>query len=345
MRLYKGSLAQNKKGYVACFVTAWIIILHFFAPASMFQAPINVVSESSGKAQCCVVVKNGRYLMNSGGFHIGHWGFVLPDIFAALNRMPRRPKACAVILTDNVATRLRLKRIMKAAEGSSYMRASLTMLQDMSGTLFKLSDRNTRCSALALINADALKVPTIWPNFTAFRASEDAARDVLQCNETSRDDVLIYNRRGTREIVNYEEVIEYIEKLGLKAKVLYSNQLSPDEQICEMTNERRVLITPHGGQQGSLFFKRAGVAVVIASPEAHLFEYYRFLALKSDPWYHIRGNRSWSCPGGFCSESEEAWGNDSSCGLKCERRARADSITLSLSALHDVFVGMGIVDM
>lgn len=78
------------------------------------------------------------------------------------------------------------------------------------------------------------------------------------------------------------------------------------------------------------------------SPEAHLLEYYRFVAHVNDPWYHIRGNRSWSCVGKLCAESDEAWGNDNPCGLKCERRARGDSIILSLSALHDVLVGLGL---
>ena len=40
------------------------------------------------------------------------------------------------------------------------------------------------------------------------------------------------------------------------------------------------MITPHGGQQGSLFLKRSGVTVVVVSPEALFIEYYQFLAHK-----------------------------------------------------------------
>lgn len=134
-----------------------------------------------------------------------------------------------------------------------------------------------------------------------------------------------------------------MESFGLKAKVLFPDQMSPEEQICEMARKRKALITPHGGQQGSLFFKRAGVAVVVVSPEAYLLEYYRFLAHENDPWYHIRGNRSWSCDGDFGTESARAWGNECSCGVLCERRARKDLITLSLPALHDVLVGLDLV--
>ena len=55
------------------------------------------------------------------------------------------------------------------------------------------------------------------------------------------------------------------------------------------------------------------------------------------------GNRSWSCVRKFCAESGGAWGNDGLCGIKCERRARGHSISLSLSALHEVLGEIGLV--
>lgn len=94
---------------------------------------------------------------------------------------------------------------------------------------------NTKCSSLTLIiAADALKVLTQWLDLTAFRASEDAARDVLKCKETSTADNLIYNRHGTREIVNCNDVVAYVEKFGLTTKILYPDELSLEGQICEM---------------------------------------------------------------------------------------------------------------
>lgn len=113
--------------------------------------------------------------------------------------MSHRPSTCAVVLTDDVATRHRLKQVEKVAKRSEYLTISFTMLQSMSGTLFRLSKLNARCNVLALIDADALKVPTNWSSLTAFRSSEDAAGFALKCNRTVGDDILIYNRLGTRK--------------------------------------------------------------------------------------------------------------------------------------------------
>ncbi|MDA9080149.1 glycosyltransferase 61 family protein [Candidatus Dependentiae bacterium] len=281
--------------------------------------------------------------MNSGGFQIGHWGFLLTDILAEMNGTRHFPKACELILTDSVATRHRLKQVKKVAKRSTYLHTSLALIENMTGTMFGISDQISRCKGPGFIIADALKIPTKWSKLGAYRAPEDAARDVLKCNGTASEDILIYNRQGSRTIVNHEEVAEYIKKLGLVVKVLFPEHLSPEEQICEMAKGRKLIITPHGGQQGSLIFKRTGVAVAIVSPEAHLLEYYRFFASENDPWYHIRGNRSWSCARNFCADSDGAWGNDGSCGIRCERRARGHSITLSLSALHRVLGEMGLI--
>ena len=331
----------------AAYFAAACLTLHFFASSSMFRTPINVYSRTAdGDNRCCVVVKNARYLMNSGGFQIGHWGFLLTDIFAGLNGIRHFPKACEFILTDSVATRHRLRKVKKVAKRSTYLHKSLAVIENMTGIVFEISDQIPKCSASAFIIADALKIPKQWLNLSAYRAPEDAARDVLKCNGTTNEDILIYNRLGSRTIVNHEEVVEYIKKLGLNVKVLYPEHLAPDEQICEFAKDRKLIITPHGGQQGSLFFKRTGVAVAVVSPEAHLLEYYRFFARENDPWYHIRGNCSWSCVRNFCADSDGAGGNDGLCGIKCERRARGHSISLmTLSALHEVLLETGLVSM
>lgn len=324
-----------------CFAAA-CLTLHLFASSSVFQAPLNVYSRAAdGDNRCCVVVKNARYLMNSGGFQIGHWGFLLADIFAGLNGTRHFPKACKLILTDSVATRHRLNQVKKVAKRSTYLHTSLAVIRNMTGIVFEISDQIPKCRASAFIIADALKIPTQWLNLSAYRAPEDAARDVLKCNGTASEDILIYNRQGSRTIVNHEEVVEYIKKLGLIVNVLFPEHLAPEEQICEMAKDRKLIITPHGGQQGSLFFKRTGVAVAVVSPEAHLLEYYRFFARENDPWYHIRGNRSWSCVRKFCADSDGAWGNVGLCGIECERRARGHTISLSSSALQEVLKGLG----
>ena len=120
----------------------------------------------------------------------------------------------------------------------------------------------------------------------------------------------------------------------MKAAVRFPDQLSPAEQICEMVKRRKMIITPHGGQQGSLIFKRSGVAVAVVSPEEALLECYRFFAREHDFWYHIRGNVSWACEGP-CSKSVNAWRSDG-CNHACAVKARHGTIDMSLSALEEV---------
>ena len=105
-------------------------------------------------------------LMNSGGFQIGHWGFLLADIFAGLNGIRQFPKACELFLTDSVATRHRLRQVKKDAKRSTYMHTSLAVIENMTGIVFELSDQIPKCRASAFIVADALKIPTQWSNLT-----------------------------------------------------------------------------------------------------------------------------------------------------------------------------------
>ena len=288
--------------------------------------------------ECCIVVNNARYLMNSGGFHIGHWGFVVVDIFRKLAAPQLRPDACHVILRDAVASRRRMRKLYDVARRSEYLRASSKMFKSMSGVLldFSTSRSGFSCSETRLIRTDAAIEPHEWVNFSSYKAPELAARDNFGCRDESTEDVLIYNRRGSRNIRNDVEVTEFLSKrYGLHAKVLFPDQLSPEEQICEMTKRRKIIITPHGGQQGSLIFKRAGVAVVVISPEEALLECYRFFSHEQDLWYHIRGNVSWACDG-HCSKSLGAWKNDADCNRACVVKGRDSTIDLSVSALQDV---------
>jgi len=106
------------------------------------------------------------------------------------------------------------------------------------------------------------------------------------------------------------------------------------EQICEVTKERKMIITPHGGHEGSLLFKREGVAVVVVSPKSALLECYRFFSKRSDPWYSIRGDHAWSCPD-ICSMSEDAV-YDPECDKFCIRRARREHADVSLAAVERI---------
>ena len=194
--------------------------------SSLIDTRIDVVGDgqSGTSLRCCVVVNNARYLMNSGGFHIGHWGFVVVDIFRKFAAPHPRPDACHVILRDAVASRRRMRKLYDVARRSEYLRASSKMFKSMSGVSldFSTSTPGFSCSETWLIRTDAAIGPHEWVNFSSYKASELAARDNFGCRDESTEDVLIYNRRGSRNIRNDVEVTEFLSKqYGLHAKVLF----------------------------------------------------------------------------------------------------------------------------
>ena len=260
---------------------------------------------------------------------------MVAGLFSKMNALRPPPNACRVILRDATASRRRMRKVKEAAKRSDYLRASMRMFESMTGVSLNLlsSSSTFSCSEAWLIRTDAGVAPDEWIDFSSYRFPELAANDSFGCSDETTDDILIYNRRGSRNIRNDVNITDFFRSYGLKAAVRFPDQLSPAEQICEMVKRRKMIITPHGGQQGSLIFKRSGVAVAV-SPEEALLECYRFFAREHDFWYHIRGNVSWACEGP-CSKSVNAWRSDG-CNHACAVKARHGTIDMSLSALEEV---------
>jgi len=297
----------------------------------------------------CFVVKNSRYLLNANGFQIGHWGSVLTSILGRLDEKVSSPHASLlqrvyVLFIDSKASGKKLRSVEASAARSEYMTSTLGVLNVLTGLDFELvrsgAEKNrlmtTTCFQENTVFVDAGSFPTDDGWIGRFASSVPRVlSEHFKCNQSATDDVLIYNRRGTRRIVNDVEVARALQEKGLTTKILTPNELSPMEQICEVTKNRKIIITPHGGHQGTFLFKRQGVAVVVVSPKSALLECYRFFAKRSDPWYSIRGERAWSCPN-VCSSSEDAF-FDPSCDGMCIRRARReDDIDVSLAALERI---------
>ena len=138
------------------------------------------------------------------------------------------------------------------------------------------------------------------------RLGTEAAK-LLRCEHWVADDVLIYNRVGTRQIVNVAALVEQLLGHGLATKVVTPNELAIEDQICEMTKKRKLIITPHGGQQGSLIFKHKDTGVVVISPEHALLECYRYVVEEEGAWIAVRGGRVWACASDVCSKQGNAW--------------------------------------
>tara|TARA_B110000459_G_scaffold90254_1_gene101028 strand:+ start:1441 stop:2241 length:801 start_codon:yes stop_codon:yes gene_type:complete len=247
-----------------------------------------------------------------------------------------------VLFTDSEASGKKLRSIEETAARSEYMIATLGVLKVLTGLDFELvrsgAEKNsltTTCYQENTLFVDAGSFPSDdgWIGRLASRVPKVMSEN-FKCNQSATDDVLIYNRQGARRIVNDGDVARVLQGKGLATKIITPNELSPVEQICEMTKNRKMIITPHGGHQGTFLFKREGVAVVVVSPNSALLECYRFFAKRSDPWYSIRGERAWSCPD-VCSSSEDAF-FDPSCDAMCVRIARREDIDVSLAAVERI---------
>lgn len=339
-----------------------IVYISWDRPPSLVADISQKIEISSGVQPAgCVVIQNARYLKNTGGFQVGHWGMTLAQIIGGLKKNGRLggdgepekeivDKVYHLILDDDIAKRNGAKRLLgieQAFKHSEFARTTLAVLKRLMGVRLELQERTTLNTGFSCaggtIRVDAGLEPQddTWITMSGPNPALDmaaAAVEALGCNQTSSDDILIYNRKPPRHIENEVPLAIFLQSLGYKTKIAYTSDFSPREQICEMTRERKLIITPHGAHQSPLLFKRDGVGVVVVSPRAALTECYRHVVKDSEPWFSVRGDVGWSCSEGrICSESPGAWKNRLSCGNKCTRNARrVRKVQVSLKAMREV---------
>jgi len=79
----------------------------------------------------------------------------------------------------------------------------LPILESMSGVPFELLSTSERCDANAVIfNADASSQSHCLLNWAGFRAPEEVSADVIECDKTSSDALVVHNREENRLIAN-----------------------------------------------------------------------------------------------------------------------------------------------
>ena len=292
----------------------------------------------------CIVTINARYLMNSGGFQVGHWGMVLAKIIGGVDHLRLHHLSVQVFFVDDEMNPFQFKKMESTLSTSVYMKTTMRIVAEMTNTSFGIvlgsPAGRKRCHRDRLLVVDAMHQPfdDSWYGLSASNGVDAVAITMRSCSQEPIDDVLIYNRKVSRRIVNDLTLANYLRSKGLSTRIVFPDHLTPAEQICEMTRRRKMIITPHGGQMGSLVFKRRGVTVVEVSPEKALLDgvgCYRYFGKVSDPWFAIRGARAWACDAGICAKSADAW-YDPDCDRKCEAAARANSINISTQAIAKV---------
>ena len=331
------------------------------ALSSLFRKVSDASALGSGQAypislqvasgEDCILIEDSRYLLNSGGFQIGHWGMAFAQIVGALEQLDghkspvqldEHQAPVRLIFHDETRSDRVRGHLSEVIRGSEYLNITLRVLGEAAGVSFvdfvadDFDDLKQTCDPTRLLRVTAAESvqDDSWFGQTAATLAENVVK-VFHCDTERTDDVLIYNRRGTRMITNVAALIDDLSKAGLVSKVLTPNELTPIEQLCEMTRERKFIMTPHGGHQGSLLFKRVGVAVVVLSPEKALLECYRYFARLSDQWFAVRGDKAWSCSSTVCSRDSDAW-YDPTCDKACVVQARGQLIEGSLTALAKV---------
>jgi len=253
---------RSKYGVVCalCALTV-LLVLHFvreyvlpneFLATSFTTCPHGVIRTSSGhifsdqpaphgesKTDLCFVVERSRFLLNSGGFHVGHWGFALTSILGELEKHFRKYNDCFeranVIFTDSKASHNKLTKIESSAAQSEYATSTLSVLSVLTGLQFEharygdeKNNLTTTCYQQNTMFVDAGRLPTDdgWIGRFASNASRMIS-EYFKCNQSATDDVLIYNRRGTRRIRNEADVVSTLHRKGLATKILTPNELSP----------------------------------------------------------------------------------------------------------------------
>ena len=198
----------------------------------------------------CFVVENSRYLLNSNGFQIGHWGSVLTKILGSLDKSVSSSshvllQRVYVLFTDSVASGKKLRSVEETAARSEYMISTFGVLKVLTGLDFELvrsgPEKNslmTTCYQDNTLVVDAGSFPTDdgWIGRLASRVPK-VMSERFKCNQSATDDVLIYNRQGSRRIVNDRDIARILQGKLLTTEIMSERGLETPEKDrhCHLT--------------------------------------------------------------------------------------------------------------
>ena len=198
----------------------------------------------------CFVVENSRYLLNSNGFQIGHWGSVLTKILGSLDKSVSSSshvllQRVYVLFTDSVASGKKLRSVEETAARSEYMISTFGVLKVLTGLDFKLvrsgpekNSLTTTCYQDNTLFVDAGSFPTDdgWIGRLASSVPK-VMSEHFKCNQSATDDVLIYNRQGSRRIMNDRDIARVLQGKGLTTEIMSERGLETPEKDrhCHLT--------------------------------------------------------------------------------------------------------------
>ena len=145
------SLCRGNTALVCIFHPLTVLLFLSVISGIVFRTSLNNFSQSIGQTSSrhvllngnaphllpattlCFVVENSRYLLNSNGFQIGHWGSVLTKILGSLDKSVSSSshvflQRVYVLFTDSVVSGKRLRSVEETAARSEYMISTLSLI-------------------------------------------------------------------------------------------------------------------------------------------------------------------------------------------------------------------------
>ena len=310
-------------------------------------------SDISLVSNACVVVEQARYLKNAGGAHVGHWVAVLTQLMPHFEAVARRSSIAKgsstkmhLFFTDQHRDAWQLQKIGSILRNHPYYQ--ITANAAMHGfnidvilrttVLDTLSRGNRKCRQS--IDAGRFPADDTWtPGLHRFVLG---AFESLGCsNNANVADVLIYNRKGTREITNTRDTADYLEHRNFSVLIQTADFLTPAQQVCLIGKPFRYIVTPHGGHMASLMFKNERTSVVEVMPRSGVLECYRYITRDYSLWFALQVVSFWRCAG-FCIDdarrntSFDAILRPNDGGAELEREIRSEVLTVDFTGMKSL---------
>lgn len=167
-------------------------------------------------------------------------------------------------------------------------------------------------SKLAQDLFDTLGIPVLCTNFEVYGDVVDVIHDwhyrlygveaellnrEFKNHDLDTPDRVFIARRGSRQLINNDEVIEFLEKKGFKT--YYFEDLTASEKW-SIARNAKVAVAVHGAGTGNFIFNRLGLApqaekgsglriIELFSPSFTIHTYRQFSAVLNGRWCGVRG--------------------------------------------------------
>jgi hypothetical protein len=254
------------------------------------------------------------------------------NIFARVPDIDPRCTSIRLHFVDDARTGSFLRQLSSEVFAHDYVKETVKIFKNVTDGVALLPVREKARSSHFANSEKADR--DVWENLnrTDFNG---IARSVLGCSRYARTgDILFYRRTTTRRLLNLDEIVDFFKNLSYDVQVLDAEKLSPEQQICALSERWKAIVSPHGAQQAPLLFKHSGTKVFEVTPTIY-FEGNRCFVRPKGGWFKIYGERAWECDD-ECSEAPIGRMYTLPCSKQCRKKAKLADVKIMPGALLDV---------